>query len=83
MSQIEKQAADLLCLNCKKEISSTYYEILNRRELKCKKCGTLLKFNSNTVSSFRMAVHDLEYAQIKVSKSLDKIFESAEVILKR
>lgn len=83
MSQIEKQPADLICPGCKKELSSTYYEIINRRELKCKKCGTLLKFNSSAIAGLRIALHDLDLAQDKVSKCLDKIAESAQVILKQ
>jgi hypothetical protein len=83
MSQIEKQSVELSCPGCQREIETTYYDICSRREAKCRRCGSMLKFNSSAVSYLRSALGDLGRAQEKVSKYLEKAIETAETISKR
>lgn len=83
MTQIEKQTVELTCPSCQKEIEPTYYDICSRREAKCRRCGSMLKFNSSAASSLKSALNDLVRAQEKVGKCLEKAVETADTLSKR
>jgi transcription initiation factor IIE alpha subunit len=83
MSAIEKQTVELTCPGCQREMEPTYYDICSRREAKCRRCGSMLKFNSSAVSYLRSALNDLVRAQEKVGKYLEKAVETADAISKR
>ena len=83
MSQFEKLAVNLSCLGCGKAIASTYYAIFTGRVSKCGKCGSTLKLNTSAVASLKAAAHDLERAQEKVAKMLEKVIDTAVNVPKK
>ena len=89
MSKLENEKQDLSCPKCKRPISITLYDIINRREAKCSSCGSMLKFNSSNTSNLHSAISNIESAQNnlesankKFTEAFNNVMSTADVVIK-
>ncbi len=83
MGQLEKQKTTLPCPKCSKDIELSYYDMISRKQAKCRRCSSLYKFNSSDASNLRSKIRDLEKAQEKFSEAIQKIVKSADITIKK
>ena len=83
MSQLEKQKTTLPCPKCSKDIELSYYDMFSRKEAKCRRCGSLYKFNSSDASNLRSRIRDYEKAQDKFGEEIQKIVKGADITIKK
>lgn len=83
MTGIEKEKIELECPGCKRPMESTYYDVINRREVKCFRCGSSLKIQSMHSSRLSQAIRNLEKAQGEIQKELAEAISKAEQNIKR
>ena len=82
MGQLEKEKTSLPCPKCNRDIEITYYDMFSRREAKCRRCGSMYKFNSIDANNLRSKIRDFERAQEKFGEAVQKIMKGADIILK-
>ena len=72
--KIEKQKISLPCpKGCSRSIDLTYYEICNRREAKCSRCGSKYKFGSSEVSNLKSAIRDVQRKTDEITKRAKQV----------
>lgn len=79
---LEKEKTSLPCPKCKRPIEITYYEMINRREAKCHRCGSIYKFTSRSTSELKRSIRTLEKAQEDFTDSFQEMISSADITLK-
>ena len=79
---LEKQKTKLPCPKCKKDIEITYYEMINRREAKCRRCGSKLNVDFSSSSRFKAKLRNLEKAQEDFDKAFNEMISTADITLK-
>jgi hypothetical protein len=83
MGKLENEKQALTCPKCRRSISISIYDMINRGEAKCDSCGSSLKFSdSNIRNNLRSATSNLENAQIKFAEALQQIISKADVFIK-
>jgi len=80
--QLEREKTTIPCPKCKRDIVITYQEMFNRREAKCRRCGSMYKFTPLDASNLRTRIRDLERAQEKFGEAVQKIMSKADIVLK-
>ncbi len=83
MSGLEKEKTNLPCPSCRKDIEISYYDMFSRKEAKCRRCGSLYKFNSSDASNLRNRIRDLEKAQVKFGEAIQDIVKGADITIKK
>ena len=82
MNDIEKQTTELPCPKCNRAIEVSFYEMMSRKEAKCRRCSSKYKFKSGPASTLRSKIRDMERAQEKFQKAVQDLVESADMELK-
>jgi hypothetical protein len=82
MNDIEKQTTELPCPKCNRAIEVTFYEMMNRREAKCRRCSSMYKFKSGSVSTLRSKIRDMERAHENFQKAIQELVKSADMEVK-
>jgi DNA-directed RNA polymerase subunit RPC12/RpoP len=82
MSDLEKQTTELPCPKCNRAIEVSFYEMMSRREAKCRRCSSKYKFKSSPASRLRSKIRDLERAQEKFQEAVQEVVESADMEVK-
>ena len=84
MTSTEKAPRELPCPNprCRREIKTSFYEILSRREVRCS-CGSSYKFtDSSSLSQMRRALQNHERAQEEFRETYQELISGADKLIK-
>jgi hypothetical protein len=82
MNDIAKQTTELPCPKCNRAIEISFYDMMSRREAKCRRCYSKYKFKSSPASNLRSKIRDMERAQEKFQEAVQDLIESADMELK-
>ena len=69
--KIEKQKIELPCpkrCSYSSKIEITYYEIISKKEAKCRRCGSNYKFGSSEVSNLRSSMSYVQRLTDEISR---------------
>lgn len=85
MLRLDKEIVQLEedCPGCKRPLVATYFDIYSRREVKCRKCGSAVRFDSSAAHNVQHALQELERSEDKLDKAMKEIFKKAEVTIKK
>ena len=83
MSALEKQKTSLPCPSCRRDIEISYQDMFSKKEAKCRRCGSMYKFNSSDATNLRSRLRDFEKAQEKFGEAVQKIVKSADITIKK
>jgi len=83
MGTMDREKVQMECPGCKRPLEAIYYDIFSRREVKCNRCGSSLKFDFSSASQVHSAITDLERAQEKLEKAIQEAIHRAELTIKK
>jgi DNA-directed RNA polymerase subunit RPC12/RpoP len=79
MPSYDNETQEILCPNCNKKIVLRNSDIYLKREVRCKWCNSVSKFDVPSTTNFRHAVENLAKAEKILDLAIQKVLEKAEI----